>query len=169
MPLPITKTIDYKTGVYQLPFSHITKDDLSVFIEELEPIYLDDLLGCELAELFIADCNNGVFTEPRFQVIYDQLCNESFCEYKRSLGIKIMLKGFIYFEYGRTLTNQLLMEGAQRSISENNTNVSQFSTRIIPNYNRSVDTYKAIQQYICDHKSDYPEFKGKDKNYSSPL
>lgn len=171
MPLPITKHTDYETGVYKLPFSSITKKDLTSYIDTYELKYLQDLLGCELAKLFIADLTGveNAPTEDRFIYIYNAFCNDETCHFERSEGIKVMLQGFMFWEYGKTLTTELAMNGAVDSSSENSTRGKQSGTKLLSNYNNSITSYTAIQEYICGNEEIYPEFKGKRKEYTSFL
>lgn len=162
----ITSIEDYEKGVYELPFSSITAKQLECYIDEFEPQYLNDLLGCELANLFIDDLDNGLPQSERFLNIYNEFCVSDYCSYLKSLGMKIMIKGFIYWEYGITLTADLSMLGANNSTGENQVVTKQSATRLLPNYNRSIDTYDAIQRFICNNKEVYPEFKGTEKGYA---
>lgn len=165
----ITSYKDYQTGVYQLPFSSISAKNLTSYIAEFEPEYLSDLLGCELADLLNADLDENTPQSERFIKIFEPFCETIRCEYTKSLGMKIMLKGFMYFKYGNSLTNDLTSVGAKNNDSENASTVKASATRLISNYNRSIQTYKSIQDYICENADTYPEFKGVEKEFISFL
>lgn len=170
MPLPITKYTDYQAGVYKLPLTDHTVSELTSFIGTYEKIYLEDLLGCELAALFIANLDgDGIPVDPIYKTLYDSFCNDNACEFQRSLGMVIMIKGFIFWEYGKTLTVSLGSVGATQSDGENTVSAKQSATKLIPNYNRSIGTYSAIQQYICENRDVYPTFKGRIKEFTGFL
>jgi hypothetical protein len=164
MALPITKLSDYEAGRFALPQNQISNKQLIQFIVEVEPEILNKLLGCELAKLFIDDLSNEP-KEDRFIKIYDPFCEDvNNCgRILDSNGIVNMLKGFIYFYYGRTLSSRLTSVGAKKVDSENSTNTKESSTALIRNYNYGVETYKAIQEYICLNAEIYPEYNGINK------
>jgi len=166
MGLPITNISDFRVGRYALPQNQDSIKQLDAFIGEYENDLLDELLGCELASLFIADLDvDNVPASPRFVAIMDKFCQDmGLCRVQlKSLGIKEMLKGFVYFYYGRSLTDVLTTVGAKRASSGNSENTQQAATLLRKNYNLSVNTYKAIQEYICINSVDYPEFNGINK------
>lgn len=170
MPLPITSQADYQKGRFKLPFSSITSKDFDEYITEYEPKYLDDLLGCDLAALFIADLDaDGVPQTAIYQTIYNKLCVD-FCgqEYKSS-GIKDMLTKFIWFEYSRDIEADNSDVGVQVSKGENQTKADFYASKGLKFYNEAVNNYLVIQYYICQNINDYPDYKGKTKDYIHSL
>jgi len=71
-----------------------------------------------------------------------------------------MIKGFIYYQYLKDLTNSVAVSGNVRPMGENSENVSTLNSMIYTRYNDSVRTYNAIQHYICDNSSNYLTYNG---------
>ena len=71
-----------------------------------------------------------------------------------------MIKGFVYYQYLKDLTNNVAVSGNVRPLGENSENVSTLNSMIYTRYNDSVRTFKAIQSYICDFSSDYLKYNG---------
>ncbi len=168
MGYPITTIDQYKGGVYALPLNDQYTKTFMAFVAEYEPIYLQDLLGCELSKLLIADLTaSNIPQADRFKSIWNPFCIDEDCDtLLRSEGIVEMLNGFIYWEYGKTLTNILGKSGSKRNNDENSNDVPDSGTELLPNYYRSIEAYQAIQDFICLNESDYPEFNGQMKEYA---
>lgn len=169
----IVKTTDF-TGFYAISQNKFDKDALQAYIDQYEKDYLQDLLGCELYDIFIADLDvNGVPQTVIYQTIYNELCvDESLytctCDkVKRSSGIKQMLKGFIYYHYIRDQRLKNTISGTIVNDNENSVQAStnELITLIHRRYNDSINSYKAIQSYIDYNFSTYPDYKGSCKDY----
>jgi hypothetical protein len=167
MGYPITTYKDYEVGRFVLPFNTITVKDLNNDIEDTEEDLIDCLLGIELAGLLIDDLDgNNVPQTDRFTKIWDKFILEDSCRNKiLSKGIIDMIKTFVFFQNGRRGTNVLTIAGVKKSDSDNSNDGDLAATPLLTNYNRGVRTYKAIQSYICDNASIYPEFNGSSKDY----
>lgn len=168
MALPITQISDFEAGRFALPRNPDLMKQLDAFIDENEECVLDDLLGCELAALFIADLDvDNIPQTQRFIDIMNKFCvdvNE--CGHIiKSNGIKQMLKGFVYFYFGRSLSDILSTVGAIRASGENSKQALQASTLLRNNFNYSIDTFQSIQEYICLNPEEYPEYNGVERNY----
>lgn len=164
----------------------ITQNDidtvkLQVYIDELEVQYLDDLLGCELSTLLIADLALPITGEPtaqRFKDIFNKFCIdisgfvfsspwhheffEFFVEHRqnRSRGIKEMLKGFIYYEYVRDQQQINSSIGITKSKGIASDLVSSVNNGIAFRYNDSIVDYWNIQFFINENLSVYSEYNG---------
>lgn len=137
---------------------------LTSYIDRYEMIYLIEMLGKELYDLF----TQGVIDE---EVIYETLFNPFVVqlntgEILNSRGVVDMLLGFIYFEYQRDAKVQQTPIGTVKMKSENSERAGNQNTNIFGRYNESIDTYHAIQKYILDNESTYSTFKGIEKGYS---
>lgn len=143
------------TGVYNLP-------NLTEYIDKYEKRYLVELLGADLYNEFIADVTLGlgVPTEPRFIKIYDEFVEDYSWTILYSVGMKEMLKGFIYYEYVKDQIVQMTPLGPVVPSGENSRNSNTLYTQIYTRYNDAARTYKAIQAYITDNSGDYKEFNG---------
>lgn len=162
-------TADF-VGKYKLAKDTYSKDLLDSYIEKYEKIYLQDLLGCELYDAFIADLNTDTPPAPlsqRFIDIYEERCINDVCGIMyRSDGILDMLKGFIYYHY-------ILDQKFKSTIIGTVVNEGSFSREIgaakstmEDRYNSAVDSYISIQLFILDNEDIYPEYKGIKKRKS---
>ncbi len=166
MALPITQQTDYITGKYTLAFDKLNLKDFNAYRDDTEQSKLDNLLGCDLAELFINDLDNsGVPQDPRFTVIFNKLCVEYCGKQYISQGIKKMLQGFVWHEVSRYKEAASQQVGTKILISENAENAGFLSSRGLHLYNLSINDYLTIQYYICQNIETYPEYNGVFKNY----
>ena len=137
---------------------------LTAYIDRYEMIYLVEMLGKELYDLFI----QGVIDEEAiYETLYNPFVEQLSCgEILNSRGVEDMLLGFIYFEFQRDAKVQQTNIGTVKMKSENSERAGNLNTNIFGRYNESVDTFKAIQQYILENDSVYPTFRGIEKGYS---
>lgn len=177
------------TGYHKIAQDTTTQELLTAFIVKYEQKYLVDLLGYDLYLLFIDDLNAGVPVSQRFTVIYNALKNPNsssnwiwqpkFRSFRNSLydepkpktealyseGIKEMLKGFIYAEF----INEYGYEVSQVGIVVNQNENSE-KTSVIPQtearFNKAVNSFTVIRNYILDNPADYPEYEGIEINQS---
>ncbi len=138
------------TGIYELNLS--IKDKVDEYIEEFEKPILVKLLGSDLFDLFEADLNNQVPTDPIYLKLYEP--SEDLC----SQGMVKMLLGFIYYDYIRDSPRSQGMNGPVKR----NTEVSEPANLdyLARMYNKSVNTYWAIQRMCIEGPTDYPDFAG---------
>jgi len=161
---------DYQNGTICIAVNSLIEPELQSYIDTFEKIYLQDLLGCNLYDLFIDDLDSNVPQTPRFSTIFNELCFETYCGIElKSLGIKEMLKRFIYWEWERKNRVKNTITGNRVNENEVSREASFASSDIYQVYNEGIDTYKAIQSYICKNESDYSDFKGKMKEKTSWL
>lgn len=143
--------------------TRLTEDRIQTFIDAVEKRYLQDLLGCDLYDLFIADLVSNVPQTQRFIDIFDEFCKDDNCGIIRSEGIKEMLKGFTYWEWEK----QNKAKNTQTGSIVNENEVSREATfdeaGLYEVYNNAIKTYKAIQWFICDDLTTYPEYNGQRK------
>jgi hypothetical protein len=171
MGLPITTLDDYKVGYFKLPFNDSNLKDLQSFIDRQELGYLEDLLGCELAQLFIDDLDSitNLPVTQRFIDIYNRFCYESNCLQIKSNGLNEVLKSFIWSDYIRYIQTPQTLVGTKQNNSEVSINLGLQASRITEVYNNGIDSYCAIQYFINDNISNYPEYEGVSKKYTSWL
>jgi hypothetical protein len=149
-------------GKYEIHTGIYETERLQSYIDKYEKMYLINLLGVDLYNDFIA---NPTF--PEYVFIYEpfEVDSNSVSLYFGnriiiSEGMKVMLLGFIYFEYVKDLTNQITPVGNVRPVGENSADVSTLYSMMYARYNESIKTYRGIQQYICLNKGDYDTFNG---------
>ena len=143
-------TVNDFTGKYQLSTGMYDVTKLQDYIDKYEKRYLIELFGAKLYDEFISDLDiQNVPQSPNFLKIFNPFYeNVTLRQLIISEGIKEMLKGFVYFEYSKDLTNQMTPYGNVRPISENSEPVSTLYSMIYTRYNEAIKSYKAIQTYI---------------------
>jgi hypothetical protein len=137
-------------GKFQLHTGMYTNSTIQDYIDRYEPLYLMQLFGAKMFDEFVADM--GVLNipiSPNFQFVFNPFHeNYAFRSLIVSNGIIDMLKGFIYFEYCKDLTNQMTINGNVRPVGENSGDISTLYSMMFTRYNESIRTYRAIQQHI---------------------
>lgn len=165
-------TTDF-TGVYQISNGASSQDaKIDEYITDNQEDFLIDLLGCDLYDLFIADLVNDVPQTQRFIDIFDKFCIDDTVgtgKQKRSKGIKVMLKGFTYYNIVRDSDFFNTISGNVRNDMSNSSAVSGVEMGINERYNIAVGSYWAIQWFICDNLTDYPEYNGVSKAVITPF
>lgn len=149
------------TGFYKI--SQKCKNELNDFIDEFERDQLEDLLGCDLAQLFIDDLSfQKIPQSQRFTVIFNELCFEDECDQWKSQGIKKLLLGAIYYLFAGDVSVKVTDSGLVKPdvSTSKKANFFEKSGHIERRWNRSVVSYQAIQQYIKQNASTYPEYNG---------
>ena len=161
------------TGYRSLPLDKKTEDIAAQYITDFENDYLICLLGADLYKEFLADYDSDPAdqpTEPRFTAIYGEiLFDDSTCGIVHSKGMKDMLVGFIYWEFMRDNPIKKNIGGLFRNTQANSTMAKTSESNIYKAYNESIDSYWAIQRYIClnPENYDYEEFNGQFKMKNS--
>ena len=159
---------DFGKGKYELHKGMYESDKIQAYIDKYERIYLVKLLGAELFKDFIADLVAGVPQDARYLSIYDSFeYDDVNCMVYISEGMLEMIKGLIYFQYLKDLTNTVAVSGNVRQMGENSENVSTLNSMIYTRYNEAVKTYKTIQKFICDNSKDYLKFNGVKVSYAN--
>jgi hypothetical protein len=152
---------DFGKGKYELHSGMYEASKIQAYIDKYERQYLVKLLGVELFKLFEADLVAGVPQDAKYLALYNSFeYDEVNCGIYISEGMVEMVKGFVYYQYLKDMTNVVAVSGNVRQMGENSENVSTLNTMIYTRYNDSVRTYKAIQKFICDNNSDYLDFNG---------
>ena len=156
------KTTDFETGEFLISQQDQTTN-LEAVIDRIEEEVLQDLLGKELYDLFIADLVAGPIPQipaaARFTDIYDKFF-ESDPNYFRSEGMIKMLQMFIWFEFIKDSGMQNTPVGIVTNAFENSTALSANQAGIEKTYNRGLRTYNAIAGKIVLDRTTYPEFDG---------
>lgn len=155
----ILTTSDF-VGKYELHTGMYVQSKLQNYIDIYEPMYLKHLFGIDLYNQFISDLSGNIPQSPNFLTVFNPLAEDfgsSFytqwgVSYWNSMliseGIKEMLKGFIYFEYAKDLSNQMTPYGNVKPISENSELVSTLFSMMYTRYNEAINSYRSIQRYL---------------------
>ena len=165
--MSIVQVTDFANGKYVIPTNPMQDTDLQTYIDDTQRIYLLQLLGVELYDLFIADLVNNVPQSSRFLKIFNPFNNQTNSVLIISDGMKEMVKGFVYYVYLRDLVNRATTTGLTKSLPLNADNVSGVWYDLNRRYNESVETYKVIQNYIeVLYPNTFPEYDGVILNYN---
>lgn len=152
---------DFGKGKFELHHGMYEQAKIQAYIDKYERQYLVKLLGVELFNEFVADLVAGVPQSAKYLKIYNPFEYDNVdCYIHISEGMIDMIKGFVYYQYLKDLTNTVAVSGNVRQAGENSENVSTLNSMIYTRYNDSVRTFKAIQYYICDFNSDYLKYNG---------
>ena len=158
-------TINDFTGKFAISTGMYANTNIQSYIDRYEDIYLTELLGVKLYNLFIADLVSNVPVTAKYTKIFNAFKEELDIRLIISKGMKDMLVGFIYFEYMKDSVTQTTPIGVVKQSTENSIPISAH-TPIYLRYNESVKNYRAIQDYIMQNLSTYPLFRGYTKQYA---
>jgi len=142
----------YFEGVINIDTSkHAVRDEINLFCEEFEPIYLRTLMGSQMYYDFVANITDAKYV--------DLIDNDIVFNYdlitERYTGLRNMLKYFIYYQYVKSQSGFNTSLG--QSIAESNN-----SKPITPNrellraYNLGVEKFNTASRYIESKGSEYP-------------
>jgi hypothetical protein len=152
------------TGKYSITKNDFDAGKLDLYIDDFEIISLQELFGVELYDLWVIGI---AASDPIYTKLRDAFTEQLDCGIiLNSRGIKNILLGLVYFQYKTDGYTQPTITANVKSKNENAENANLFTANIQSRYNESIETYKAIQGYICDNLDVYPTFKGIEK---SPL
>ena len=170
---------DFK-GIVAQSKNEFTESEIQLYIDRFEPIYLRDLLGATLYDLFVADLTpaappivptsvpvSAIYTSI-FEPFQDDNGNTNGCQHI-SEGMVQMLKFFVFFEYARDNQFDFVITGATKTKYSNSEIAVLNQTNAIDNYNEGIKTYREIQWFICENSTDYPTYNGKKKEFMSWL
>jgi len=142
-------------GKFELHTGMYNANKLQEYIDRYEPLYMIQLFGAKMYDDYVSDM--GIFNvpmSPNYQKLYNPFHeNYLFGQLNVSTGLIDMLKGFVYFEYCKDLTNQMTINGNVLPMNENSTTATTLYTMMYARYNESVKTYKAIQRHILSNQN----------------
>jgi len=122
--------------------------DLNDSILIFSTLYLENLLGEELAELFINAINTGVTLETRFEALKNQLVD--------TVNLQSSFTGYIYFYHTRENAVVSQNVGDTRGKSDVVTIVSE-EDKQIPAWNEMIKKTRKIVKWLEENNDDYPE------------
>jgi hypothetical protein len=161
--MSIISASSFDTGKFKLAVNRLTEADITTFINQREREYLIKLLGAELYALFIADLDDGVPTTAKYVTIFNagqwdfDVNNPTI-----SNGMLQMLQGIVYYHYVKDNNAYHTITGLVSNNNENsNPEIMEKGAQIITQkYADAMATYDAIQRYIKENLSVYPQFNG---------
>jgi len=160
----ITSISSFGKGKYELHTGMSDTPRIQDYIDRYEKRYLIDLFGKALYDEFEADLilGAGTPTEARFLELFEPLAIDYCGRVYNSEGMAEMLKGFIYYEYVKDMTNQMTSIGNVLPKGENSnraTDIAMLYTR----YNEAVKSYRTMVLHICQNLSNYSGYSGNPK------
>lgn len=168
--MPNIVTISDFVGEVQLQQDNTTTAKFNYIRDEHTNAYLYKLLGVDLATLFIADLNgSGVPVTARFLSIYNAFASDTdYGAIVQSRGLKFFVKGIVWYFYARQ-NNHLITTAGNTVKRSENADVSTDPFFLAKNFNSAIETGHAIQWYINDNLSTYPEYNGQELHYLTGL
>jgi|ETNmetMinimDraft_25_1059894.scaffolds.fasta_scaffold04160_11 hypothetical protein len=173
--------IDDLKGRWNVSLNKYGEEDLEMYIQSFEVDILKDLLGCELYPLFLADCvpdadDRLIPVSPEYIEIYEEICDEALSTcccghetFMESYGMIDMLKSMIRFYWLRDQKYKQTVSGTSVMDSENSVVIKSLHYGLTKQYNRGIESYKAIQCFIESNKPTYPTYKGHCKSFAGWL
>lgn len=158
-PAKIIQDTDFFGTGDQYQLAEDCYNSIQPYINKYEEYYLQELLGSVLYDLLYADITTP-FAGPdtaRFQDIFDPFAFDESNQVIRSEGMKEMLKQFIYFHVVRDLSVNKTVTGVVFNSNENSEGPLYKGFNIIEAYNEGVRNARAIQWFVLDNPTVYPE------------
>ena len=156
----ILQISDFQSGRFKIAFNTYQENSLDDYITKYEKKYLPELFGFDLYALFLADLVAGVPASPIYQAVFNEFNNQNDCGICQSEGMKEMMKAFVYFHYERDANVRSTTQGVKQSKGENSVSLDQEASNLATRFNEGVNSYRCIQDYMCENSTDYPDFKG---------
>lgn len=168
----ILQVTDFDSGQFHISTDINTINDLTLLLtDNNEKSLIYELMGKSLGDLFIADLA-GTPSTPQ-SAIWQTIFNYFTFEDDRGVintcqGLKEYLIARVYDQYisGQSIVNQASGNGR---IQSDATSVEALLTKQVVLYNRTQNEGKMIQEYLWTNPTDYPNFKGLELFYRSPL
>jgi hypothetical protein len=159
-------TISDFEGSFQLQVDTRTTAKFNLIRDEYQNDFIYDLLGADLGALFLADLDaNGVPQSAIYEAIYEPFTEDtSYGQVVRSKGIKEAVKAIVWYHFVRQNNHLVTTSGNTVKRSEN-ADVSTDPFYLAQNYNKAIESGYAIQWYINENLSDYPEYNGQELEY----
>ena len=167
----IISSNDFSYGKYTINKSDSTRQDLKEYIENNEQMFIYQLLGIKLGDLFIADIDPST-KQPitqRFIDIYNPLYFKYKNQIRQSKGILEVIKGLIFMEFTREQNFKNNINGNSQNIFESGEMVGAYRNGVTLKYNQAIDSYTSIQAYCYQENETYPEWDGEVKTFMSPF
>ena len=153
------------TGSYALPSDKYSVDLIDATIDEREKEALLMLLGKGLYNLFVADLVDQVPQSAIYRTIYNELVYEDGHQLLISKGMKDAVLRYVYFYHVREQKYQNTITGTVQKKGTNSMPAKTDTLWLSKTYNFGIDSFNAIQCYIQDNMTDYPDYKGQDFGY----
>lgn len=140
--------------------------DLDKYINKFETLFLQELLGCNLFESFKSNLDKGKPTSDIYLKLFNSFCLDDGSNQIISQGMTQLLVGLIYYEFVRYSSTDASQHGVTVNRVETSRQGGFNEHDLYTRYNGSIDSFKAIQHYICKNRTVYPSYNGQSKTYN---
>ena len=146
---------------YETTHNEFDTAKLTNYISRYETITLIELFGKELYDLYVIGIGAA---DPLYEFLRDPFTVQlDYGTILNSRGVDDVILGVVYYYYHIDNYTQQSINGGVKNTGENSVNVSVVVANIQSRWGEGVDSYQAIQGYICDNLDVYPTFKGLSK------
>jgi len=166
----ILQTTDFETGFNQLALSIQTTPILQDYIDKYEELFIKQILGVELGELFIEDIkgedSDSSAISPRFQKILDPFIEQDSRNSDKiwvSKGMKETLASLVFYKYvfeGQAKISQsgVILNQAEVATIQSPENAARFAE---VRWNDALESIDAIQWWCgWEDTENYLEYEG---------
>lgn len=155
------------TGKFKISTDQHSEEEFEAFRDDHQYDLIYEMLGATLGQAFIDDLDSGgVPQDPLFTAIYDAFVEDDGSEMRKSVGIKVMVRNYLFVKYARENPALVAMTGNQESKQENSEAVRSV-TWLVNKYNDAIATGQTIQWYICENSAGYPDYNGQELEFMS--
>lgn len=148
---------------YKLTTTDFNETQLDAYVTRYSEITLIELFGKELYDLWVTGIGGS---DPIYEFLRDPFTEQLDCGLiLNSRGTDDILLGVVYFYWSRDIMTQQTSNGPVEKAGENSTIASSYRANIQSRWDEAVNSYQAIQKYICDNSDVYPTFKGLPKTF----
>jgi hypothetical protein len=158
----LIRTSDF-VGTYEI--AQTTHSRLNDYINRFEALYLKQILGTDLYELFEADVTNYEPVTAIYVTIYEPLTVKWNTYEFYSEGLKSILLNLIYWEFMRENPNKATATGLVNQ--QNEVSNRAWLDMLYKKYNDAVSSIIALQCYINQELEDYSTYNGSKFTYST--
>lgn len=148
------------TGKFSVAHDTTSNTKIDAYIARYEEDYLRKLLGVTLFNLFKTNYQAGPPPTGVYLTIFNAFAQDHSGCVIESKGMADMITGFLWWEYVKDLKRRINLSGISADKSENSREMTFDEADISSIYNESKKTWDAIQWYITQNKTDYPDYNG---------
>lgn len=154
----ILKTTEF-VGFHEIGINNKTEPTLLAYINQFEESFLQQILGKDLAALFIADLVLGVPQTAPYIAIFNPIFTDGLPESK---GIPFILKSLLFYTFATDTQAYHGQSGVAKNAAEAGINpgfegIHRFAE---VRWNEGKASITGLQRYITDNLNIYPTFKG---------
>jgi len=155
------------TDQFKIATDQYTEADFETFRDDHQFDLIYEMFGAVMGQAFIDDLNSsGVPQDALFLALYNAFVQDSNDCLVKSIGIKLIVRNYLFVKYSRENGKTVGMPGNSESKQENSTLVKSI-TWLVTKYNDAIESAQAIQWKICQSSADYPDYNGQELEFMS--